>query len=98
MLPTILIFNGSDFVKLPTLSFLVIFQYFRSHCVLCLQVLKEVYLSKSTNIILDCSKDIIGEVLTQAQQIGMISEDHFYLLTSLDTHTVDMSGFKVRIG
>ena len=62
-----------------------------------LQVLKEVYLSKSTNIILDCSKDIIGEVLTQAQQIGMISEDHFYLLTSLDTHTVDMSGFKVRI-
>ena len=61
-----------------------------------MQVLKEVYLSKSTNIILDCSKDIIGEVLTQAQQIGMISEDHFYLLTSLDTHTVDMSGFKVK--
>ena len=62
-----------------------------------MQVLKEVYLSKSTNIILDCSKDIIGEVLTQAQQIGMISEDHFYLLTSLDTHTVDMSGFKVKL-
>ena len=37
-------------------------------------VLKEVYLSKHNIIILDCSKDVIGEVLTQAQQIGMVSE------------------------
>ena len=53
-------------------------------------------MSKSTNIILDCKKEIIGEVLTQAQQIGMISEDHFYLLTSLDAHTVDLEAFKVK--
>ena len=63
---------------------------------------------------MDCSKDIIEEVLTQgitflslfcyfphifcsffkAQQIGMVSEDHFYLLTSLDAHTVDLHSFK----
>ena len=57
-------------------------------------VLKEVYSSKHTIIILDCSKDIIGDVLTQAQQIGMVSEDFYYLLTSLDAHTVDLHSFK----
>ena len=46
---------------------------------------------------MDCNKDIIEEVLTQAQQIGMVSEDHFYLLTSLDAHTVDLHSFKVCI-
>ena len=38
---------------------------------------------------------MIEEVLTQAQQIGMISEDFYYLLTSLDAHTVDLHSFKV---
>ena len=59
------------------------------------QVLREVYASKHTIIILDCNKDMIEEVLTQAQQIGMISEDFYYLLTSLDAHTVDLHSFKV---
>ncbi len=54
------------------------------------------YLSKSTNIILDCKKEAIGEVLKQAQQIGMVSEDYYYLLTSLDAHTVDLEDFKVH--
>ena len=38
---------------------------------------------------------MIEEVLTQAQQIGMMSEDFYYLLTSLDAHTVDLHSFKV---
>ena len=38
---------------------------------------------------------MLEEVLTQAQQIGMISEDFYYLLTSLDAHTVDLHSFKV---
>ena len=60
-----------------------------------LQALKSVYLTKSTKIILDCSKDTLFEVMTQAQQIGMVSEDYFYMLTSVDAHTVDLSNFKV---
>ena len=59
------------------------------------QALKSVYLTKSTKIILDCSKDTLFEVMTQAQQIGMVSEDYFYMLTSVDAHTVDLSNFKV---
>ena len=58
-------------------------------------VLREVHKSKSFMIILDCNKDIIQEVLIQAQQIGMVSEDYYYLLTSLDAHTVDLHSFKV---
>ena len=46
---------------------------------------------------MDCNKDMIEEVLTQAQQIGMMSEDFYYLLTSLDAHTVDLHAFKVTL-
>ena len=60
-----------------------------------LQVLREVYKSKSNIIILDCSKEIIGEVLTQALQVGAVSEGYYYLITSLDAHTVDLEAFKV---
>lgn len=57
-------------------------------------VLREVFASKATNIILDCGKETIGEVLKQAQQVGMISQEYYYLLTSLDAHTVDLEDFK----
>ena len=60
------------------------------------QVLREVYVSKATNLILDCGMDIMAEVLQQAQQVGMVSEEYYYLITSLDTHTVEMDDFKVR--
>jgi ionotropic kainate glutamate receptor 2 len=33
-------------------------------------------------------------VLKQAQQIGMMSDYHSYLITSLDLHTVDLEEFK----
>ena len=57
-------------------------------------VLREVYASKATNIILDCSKTIISEVLKQAQQVGLVSEEYYYLITTLDAHTVDLEDFK----
>ena len=63
---------------------------------LLLQVLREVYQSKSTNIVLDCGKEILGEVIKQAQQVGMVSEEYYYLLTGLDAHTVDLDDFKVN--
>ena len=60
-----------------------------------LQVLKEVYLSESDFIVLDCGKETLGEVLKQAQQVGMIAEWYFFLLTTLDAHTIDLEDFKV---
>ena len=60
-----------------------------------LQVLKEVYLSESVFIVLDCGKETLGEVLKQAQQVGMIAEWYFFLLTTLDAHTIDLEDFKV---
>ena len=35
------------------------------------------------------------EVLTQAQQVSIVSETYYYLLTSLDSHTVDLEPFTV---
>ena len=59
-------------------------------------MLKEIYLSKSTKIVLDCDKDKVMDVLKQAQQVGLVSEGYYYLITSLDAHTLNMDEFKVR--
>jgi ionotropic kainate glutamate receptor 2 len=44
--------------------------------------------------VLDCSTERIYDVLKQAQQIGMMSDYHSYLITSLDLHSVDLEEFK----
>ena len=62
---------------------------------LSLQALREVYKSKSNIVILDCSKETLEKVLIQAQQVSIVSESYYYLLTSLDAHTVDLEPFKV---
>ena len=61
------------------------------------QALREVYKSKSNIVILDCSKETLESVLIQAQQVSIVSESYFYLLTSLDAHTVNLEPFKVKI-
>ena len=61
------------------------------------QALREVYKSKSNIVILDCSKEKLVEVLKQAQQVSIVSETYFYLLTSLDSHTVDLEPFTVSM-
>ncbi|XP_059097644.1 glutamate receptor ionotropic, kainate 2-like isoform X2 [Tigriopus californicus] len=58
------------------------------------EILREVYASKATNIILDCERESIPEILKQAQQVGLVSEEYFYLVTSLDAHTINMEDFK----
>merc|ERR1712128_352916 len=57
-------------------------------------VLKEIYFSDSNLIVLDCERKILAEVLQQAQQVGLISQGYYFLLTSLDAHTVDLEDFK----
>ncbi|KAL0275564.1 UNVERIFIED_CONTAM: hypothetical protein PYX00_003378 [Menopon gallinae] len=57
-------------------------------------LLKQIKNSAESHIVLDCSIEKIYQVLKQAQQIGMMSDYHSYLVTSLDLHTVDLEEFK----
>ena len=57
-------------------------------------VLKEIFLSESNLIVLDCERKILEEVLIQCQQVGLISQGYSFLLTSLDAHTINLEDFK----
>ncbi|GLV43976.1 Kainate-type ionotropic glutamate receptor subunit 1D [Carabus blaptoides fortunei] len=57
-------------------------------------LLKQIKNSAESHIVLDCSTERIYDVLKQAQQIGMMSDYHSYLITSLDMHGVDLEEFK----
>ncbi|XP_043279379.1 glutamate receptor ionotropic, kainate 2 isoform X2 [Venturia canescens] len=57
-------------------------------------LLKQIKNSAESHIVLDCSTDRIHSVLKQAQQIGMMSDYHSYLITSLDLNSVDLEEFK----
>ena len=57
-------------------------------------LLKQIKNSAESRIVLDCSTEKIYEVLKQAQQIGMMSDYHSYLITSLDLHTVNLEPFQ----
>lgn len=56
-------------------------------------LLKQIKASGESRIVLDCTTEKIHEVLKQAQQIGMMSDYHSYLITSLDLHTVNLEPF-----
>ncbi|XP_057671940.1 glutamate receptor ionotropic, kainate 2 isoform X1 [Diorhabda carinulata] len=57
-------------------------------------LLKQIKNSAESHIVLDCSTQRIYDVLKQAQQIGMMSDYHSYLITSLDLHGVNLEEFK----
>lgn len=57
-------------------------------------LLKQIKNSAEAHIVLDCTTEKIYDVLKQAQQIGMMSDYHSFLITSLDLHTVDLEEFK----
>nr|QRN45439.1 ionotropic glutamate receptor kainate 2-like isoform X3 [Carausius morosus] len=50
--------------------------------------------SGEVNYVVDCSADILYDVLIQAQQVGIMADQHNYIITSLDLHTVDMEPFQ----
>ncbi|KAJ8970837.1 hypothetical protein NQ317_000711 [Molorchus minor] len=56
--------------------------------------MKQIKNSAESHIVLDCSTQRIYDVLKQAQQIGMMSDYHSFLITSLDLHGVDLEEFK----
>ncbi|XP_060524732.1 glutamate receptor ionotropic, kainate 2-like [Cylas formicarius] len=56
--------------------------------------LKRIWKSQQKFIVLDCHIDHLVEVLTQCQQIGLITSDYNYLITNLDAHTKELSPFQ----
>ncbi|XP_076357607.1 glutamate receptor ionotropic, kainate 1-like [Tachypleus tridentatus] len=58
------------------------------------QLAKDIGKEGEINIVLDISTWKIKDFFKQAQDIGMMTEYHNYLVTSLDLHTVDMKQFQ----
>lgn len=56
--------------------------------------LRDVKLSGDTNIIICSSTEELSTILTHAQQVGLMTDAHRFIITSLDMHTVDMEAFK----
>ncbi|XP_072144874.1 glutamate receptor ionotropic, kainate 2-like [Dermacentor andersoni] len=57
-------------------------------------LLKRVDLAKEFNIVLDVPTERVYEFLEAASEIGMMTEYYNYIITSLDTHTLDMTRFQ----
>ncbi|XP_072745109.1 glutamate receptor ionotropic, kainate 2 isoform X2 [Anoplolepis gracilipes] len=58
------------------------------------QAIQDIKRSEIENIIIDCSYDILSEVLKQAQQVGILSEKHKVIVTSLDLQTLDLQPYQ----
>lgn len=57
-------------------------------------VLKAVRLSDVRHIMLECSADTLSEVLKQAMQVGLLTDQHQFIITTLDMHTIDLEPYK----
>ncbi|XP_074598842.1 glutamate receptor ionotropic, kainate 2-like [Brevipalpus obovatus] len=53
----------------------------------------EIKRSGETNIILDVRTENINRALKHAQQVGLITENHNYIITSLDLPAIDMEDY-----
>lgn len=56
--------------------------------------LRDVKQSGDTNIIICSSADQLLTILTHAQQVGLMTDAHQFIITSLDMHTIDLEAFK----
>ncbi|CAH0586967.1 unnamed protein product [Chrysodeixis includens] len=56
--------------------------------------LKFIKLSGSVNYLINCGKDTLPLVLTQAQQVGIMSDDHSYIIMNPDFQTIDIDPYK----
>ncbi|XP_063982898.1 glutamate receptor ionotropic, kainate 2-like [Diachasmimorpha longicaudata] len=57
-------------------------------------ILKRVKNSGEKNIVIDCAFDILEQVLLQSQQVGLLSERHKILISSLDLQILDLEPFQ----
>lgn len=57
-------------------------------------LLREIAKAGENNIVLDLTAPRLADVLRHAQKIGIITEYHNYVVTTLDLHTIDLSDFQ----
>lgn len=57
-------------------------------------VLRRVKLSEDVHIVLDCSIEALPEVLKQAQQVGLMTDYHQFIITNMDMHTIDLEPYQ----
>lgn len=53
-------------------------------------MLTEVKKSGETHFVLECSVESLDEIMKQAQQVGLMSDEHNYIITNPDMHTIDL--------
>ncbi|OAD62633.1 Glutamate receptor, ionotropic kainate 2 [Eufriesea mexicana] len=58
------------------------------------KVMREIKNADIENILIDCSIDLLEEVLKQAQQVGIMSEKNRVIVTSLDLQTIDVEPYQ----
>lgn len=56
-------------------------------------ILQRVKQSEEKYIVAHCSTKILPELFKQAQQVGLLSDAHYWFITSLDLHLVDLEPF-----
>ncbi|XP_066583373.1 glutamate receptor ionotropic, kainate 2-like [Prorops nasuta] len=57
-------------------------------------VFQEIKNSETEDILIDCSYEILDEVLKQAQQVGLLTEKYRIIVTSLDLQTLDLDPYQ----
>ncbi|XP_039445715.1 glutamate receptor ionotropic, kainate 2 isoform X2 [Culex pipiens pallens] len=57
-------------------------------------VLRRVKQSDDKHIILAASVDSMPEILKQAQQVGLMTDYHQFIITSMDLHTIDLEPYQ----
>ncbi|XP_031827369.1 glutamate receptor ionotropic, kainate 2 isoform X2 [Nomia melanderi] len=58
------------------------------------KAMREIKGAEVENYVIDCSIDILAEVLKQAQQVGIMSEKNRVIVTSLDVQTLDLEPYQ----
>lgn len=58
------------------------------------QVLRDMRQHGERSILLDCSIQTLPEVLKQAQQVGLMTDEQSYIITTLDLHTIDLEPYQ----
>lgn len=59
--------------------------------------LREIKDSKETKILLDCSFNILQDVLFQAQQVGLMGSEHSFIIASLVSRMISKSNQNYKI-
>jgi glutamate receptor, ionotropic, invertebrate len=59
-------------------------------------LLKKIQASGESHIILDVSEEKVLDILRQAESVKMLEEYQRYILTGLDSHTIDFAELKLK--